>query len=548
MIIGDRYELDPTSRRAGGMGEVWFGYDNRLDRRIAVKFIRIDRQPDGRPDDELTKRFVRESRITARLEHPGVPSVYDCGSHNGDLYLVMQLIDGCPVSSLLDEAEVPVAWAVAIAAQVCAVLAVAHANSLVHRDLKPGNLMLCPDGTVKVLDFGIAAALGSNAATKLTGTGVVVGTPAYMAPEQAMNAATSQQSDLYSLGVVLDEMLAGDNQFAGPTALASMRNHTDVTPRPLRTRRRDVPEGLERLVLRLLAKSPDRRPPTAGVVYERLMDFCRDLPPFPGYVNLGSPHPVRMYASVVGRIGSDTSTAGRIASDAPAVRTVSDGVPAGRIPSGVSAAARPPADPVRPTPSRLAGGHRATDAEAIERNDIALARKDAAALKAESRFAQAADVLAEAVEPAARAFGPQNPRVIDLRIELADVLFLGGNYRRAAPEFRRLVADLTERNGAEHDLVLRCRLMEANCHAAVGETDLALAQLGELLDDEKRFGVDEDRILELRRQIGLLELGSGRRSRAKATLSDLLPDLERRYGSGHLTVGKVREILENLDD
>ncbi|WP_344745965.1 serine/threonine-protein kinase [Streptosporangium vulgare] len=208
------------SRRAGGMGEVWFGYDKRLDRPVAVKFIRIDRQADGRPDDELTKRFVRESRITARLEHPGVPTVYDCGSHGDDLYLVMQLINGCPVSSLLDETEVPVAWAVAIAAQVCSVLAVAHAGSLVHRDLKPGNLMLCPDGTVKVLDFGIAAALGPNVATKLTGTGVVVCTPAYMAPEQAMNGVTSRRSDLYSLGVVLDEMLAGDNQFAGPTALA----------------------------------------------------------------------------------------------------------------------------------------------------------------------------------------------------------------------------------------------------------------------------------------------------------------------------------------
>lgn len=175
------------------MGEVWFGYDKRLDRPVAVKFIRIDRQTDGRPDDELTKRFVRESRITARLEHPGVPVVYDCGSHGEELYLVMQLVNGCPVSSLLDETEVPVAWAVAIAAQVCSVLAVAHANSLVHRDLKPSNLMLCPDGTVKVLDFGIVAALGSNAVTKLTATGIVVGSPDYMAPEQAMGEATSRR-------------------------------------------------------------------------------------------------------------------------------------------------------------------------------------------------------------------------------------------------------------------------------------------------------------------------------------------------------------------
>ncbi|WP_440065981.1 protein kinase domain-containing protein [Streptosporangium sp. OZ121] len=516
------------SRRAGGMGEVWFGYDKRLDRPVAVKFIRVDRQANGRPDDELTKRFVRESRITARLEHPGVPTVYDCGSHGDELYLVMQLVHGCPVSSLLDETELPIAWAVAIAAQVCSVLAVAHANSLVHRDLKPGNLMFCPDGTVKVLDFGIAAAFGSTSATRLTGTGIVVGSPNYMAPEQAMGEATSQRSDLYSLGVVLDEMLAGSNQFAGPTALAAMRKHTDVPPQPLRDRRRDVPEGLERLVLWLLAKAPEQRPPSADVVYRRLMDFCRHLPPFPGYVNLGSPHPVRMYAAVVGRIDSEPPVAGSAGFDAPTVD-------------------RPQTGKARPEPLRGGEVRRGDDLVPAGRSDVAFARKDAAALKAESRFTQAAEVLAEAMEPAVHALGPKDSMVIDLRIELADALFLGGDYRRAAPEFSGLAADLAEREGPEHDLVLRCRLMEANCHAAIGETNLALAQLTGLLDDERRFGVDEERILELRRQIGLLELGSGRRSRAKATLSDLLRDLEHKYGPRHPAVDKVREILESLD-
>ncbi|MFD0883779.1 protein kinase [Streptosporangium algeriense] len=515
-VIAERYELDPLSRRSGGMGEVWFGYDKKLDRPVAVKFVRVDRQSDVA--DELTKRFVRESRITARLEHPGVPAVYDCGSHGDDLYLVMQLVDGCPVSSVLDETEVPVAWAVAIAAQACSVLAVAHARSLVHRDLKPANLMLCPDGTVKVLDFGIAAAFAPNLATRLTRTGVVVGTPDYMAPEQAVNGTTTAQSDLYSLGVVLDELLAGDNQFAGATALASMRNHAEVAPRPLRARRREVPEGLERLVLWLLAKSPGDRPATAGVVYERLMDFCRDLPPFPGYVDLGSPHPVRMYAAVVGRGGLGApGTSGRR--------------------SG----------PERHVSARQSEGPHRVGLETVGRKDINLVRWDAKALKAQSRFAQAADVLADAVGSAGRAFGARDPEVVDLRIELADALFLGGDYRRAAPEFRGLAADLAEREGPGHDLVLRCRLMEANCHAAIGETSRALAQMGALLEDERRFGVDEERTLELRRQIGLLELGSGDRTRAKATLGALLPDLERRYGSGHPTVGKVREILESLN-
>ncbi|MFI6454009.1 protein kinase [Streptosporangium amethystogenes] len=513
-IIGARYELDPLSRRSGGMGEVWFGYDKRLDRPIAIKFIRADKLPDGRSDEELTRRFVRESRITARLEHPGVPTVYDCGSHGDDLYLVMQLVNGASVSALLDETEVPVGWAAAIAAQVCSVLAVAHANSLVHRDLKPANLMLCSDGTVKVLDFGIAAVRAGAETTRLTRTGEVLGTPAYMAPEQATTGVAGPQSDLYSLGVILDEMLAGENQFAAPTALAAMRNHTDVPPRPLRARRQGIPEGLERLVLWLLAKSPEKRPATAEVVYERLLDFCRELPPFPGYVNLDVPHPVRMYAAVVGRVA----------------------------PLGANRNRRP-ADPVRPPRIRLAG-----ESAHINRDDFERARRDARKLKVESRFTQAADVLAEVMRPAEGSFGSASSEVVDLRIELAEALFLGGDYRRAAPEFHRLAADVAKVEGPGNNLALRCRLMEANCHAAVGEMSLALKQFRELLADERRFGANEERIFELRRQIGLVELGSGNRAQARRTLEDLLGDLERRYGPQHAEAGKVRAILEGLDD
>ncbi|MEV4833392.1 protein kinase [Nonomuraea sp. NPDC049486] len=496
------------------MGEVWFGYDKRLDRPVAIKFIRVDRLSGGAPDSELTKRFVRESRTTARLEHPGVPAVYDCGTEGDNLYLVMQLVKGSPVSYLLDEVEqVPIGWAAAIAAQVCSVLAVAHAESLVHRDLKPANLMLCQDGTVKVLDFGVAAAL-SPTATRLTATGIVVGTAEYMAPEQAMSGTASPQTDLYSLGVILRELLTGTNQFAGETPLASMRRHVDDAPRPLRALRADVPEELERLVLWLLAKNPSQRPPNAVVAYERLLPFCRDLPPLPGFVEGDASHPVLMYAAVVGRIAtSREKTPLEEVTQLTATAPASSSVPQRR-----------------------------------PQEKMARARKDIGALKAESRFKQAAEVLSDAVEAAVHSLGPEHEEALQLRVELADVLFLGGDYRRAASEFERLVADLMQRKGPDDDHVLRLRLMEANCHAALGDTALALTQLRLLLEDEERFGVDEEHLLELRRRIGLLELGSGDRTRASRTLRDLLPDLERRYGSRHPNVGKVREILGELSD
>ncbi|WP_405084912.1 protein kinase domain-containing protein [Microbispora sp. NBC_01389] len=546
-IIGGRYELDLNSRRRGGMGEVWFGYDKRLDRPIAIKFIRVDRLADGRPDDELTRRFVRESRITASLEHPGVPAVYDCGTDGDDLYLVMQLVRGAPLNDLLDEVEeLPVGWAAAVAAQVCSVLAVAHASSLVHRDLKPANLMLCPDGTVKVLDFGVAAAL-SPSSTRLTVTGVVVGTAEYMAPEQTMSGTTSPQTDLYALGVILHELLAGRNQFAAETPLASMRRHVDEPPVPVRTLRRDVPEGLERLILWLLAKKPEDRPSGAALVYERLLPFCRDLPPLPGFVDGGAAQPVRMYAAVVGRVATPPNVTGNAATNA--TRQVTGNAVTGNAVTGNAVHGPVATGSVAPAYGHAAqatasqgsvsrdAGHRRSGGQSMAR-----VRRDAGALKGESRYRQAADLLAEAVQ----SVEPEGDEGLELRIELADVLFLGGDYRRAAPEFRRLAADLAERRGEDDHMVLRFRLMEANCHAALGDTALALEQMRLLLRDERRLRVDEDRILELRRRIGLLELGAGERVRAGQTLGDLLPDLERRYGAAHPTVGKVRELLDGL--
>ncbi|KAA2267032.1 serine/threonine protein kinase [Solihabitans fulvus] len=295
MLIADRYELDELPLGRGGMGTVHGGHDKHLDRRVAVKFLQLP----GGPDDELERRFIREARILARLEHSGAPTLYDFGMHDQRLFQVMQFIDGVTVADLVGEhGPLPVPWAAAIAAQACAVLAAAHELSICHRDLKPTNLMLCPDGSVKVLDFGLAMLRESDVA-QFTRAGQILGTPAYMAPEQIQRGIAGPRSDLYALGCVLHEMVTGRQLFTGPTAYA-------VFDKQVRQRPPSVPGApaeLDRLIQELLAKEPADRPADANSLYTRLVPFALDLPMLPGFLSSPSvPSPVRMYARIVGQV------------------------------------------------------------------------------------------------------------------------------------------------------------------------------------------------------------------------------------------------------
>lgn len=507
-LINGRYELEDLPIARGGMGEVWVGRDVKLEREVAVKFIRF---PDGQPDKELVRRFVRESRITARLEHAGVPSVYDVGTHDNRPFLVMQRIRGISVSDLIaEQGPLPIGWAAAIAAQVCAVLSVAHQASLVHRDLKPGNLMLDPDGCVKVLDFGLAVALDRADVSQITSSGQTLGTPAYMAPEQILARMSGPHSDLYALGCTLHEMLSGVRVFTASTAYAVMSMQVDEPPPPVRGLRPDTPVDLEKLVLSLLEKKPEDRPASAAAVYRRLLPFATELGPLPGALNPPStPSPTRMYAAVLERVFADE----------PRVE-------------------RPPA-PSKPRAVR--------DAPKISRADMDRARHEASQLIQQSRYSQAAEVLSAVVEPASRILGGADDDLASLRLELANVLFEGGDYRRAAPAYRQLASDFTMRHGSDAEVVLRCRLQEATCHALVGETTRALRQLEELLRDERRaFGDDDPRTLELRRQIGLLQLGAGQRRAAEETLRQLEADLARVHGPAHPAVTAITDVLTGL--
>lgn len=318
-LLGGRYELIAPLGR-GGMGQVWEAVDRQLERRIAVKLLTneaIARWPDpGR----LVRRFVQEAALTAGLQHPGVPAVHDAGSSDDGLFLVMELVDGCTVADLVaEQGPLPVPWAAAIAAQVCSVLAVAHGRSLVHRDIKPQNLMVTPDATVKVLDFGVATVLDAAGIVRITRTGEIVGTPAYMAPEQLRNERATPRTDLYALGCVVYEMLAGEPVFTATSPHALGYKHLEEEPAPLY--RADVPPVLEELVRRLLAKDPRQRPADARETYERLLAFVQSAHPLgeivPGAAGATGMH---LHARVLTRLaGADrgASQAGPVPPSGP---------------------------------------------------------------------------------------------------------------------------------------------------------------------------------------------------------------------------------------
>ncbi|WP_396454133.1 serine/threonine-protein kinase [Actinomadura sp.] len=272
--IAGRYRVTSPIGR-GGMGEVWTGTDLRLNRPVAIKLI-------GVPDDdrELRRRFHREARITARLTHPGVPAVYDFGQDE-DLFLIMEWLPGDSVGKLLDEhGSLPASWAAFIGAQACAVLAAAHSVDLIHRDVKPENLMLCPDGAVKLIDFGLATSTGGEF-SRITQTGQVPGTARYMAPELLRGEEASRASDLYAVGCLLYELLAGSRPFESQHIVEEITRSQSEPPPPLP----DVPAELAALVDELLSKAPETRPSDALEVYARLRPWIRDVAPIPGWTS-----------------------------------------------------------------------------------------------------------------------------------------------------------------------------------------------------------------------------------------------------------------------
>jgi len=262
-VLGGRYVLGEVLG-TGGMAAVWRARDEVLGRDVAVKIL----SPQYAADPGFLARFDREARHAARLSHPRLVTVFDCGVDGTTPFIVMELVTGRTLRQVLDEAGMlPAGEAVRVAAEVCEALEVAHAAGLVHRDIKPANIVLA-GGQVKVLDFGIARAEG---ATRVTGTVGVLGTAAYLSPEQASGRPAGPQADLYSLGCVLFEMLTGAPPFSADSAVGLAYRQVHDDPGPPSVRRPGLPRRLDQVTAQLLAKDPAARPPSAAAARAGLL-------------------------------------------------------------------------------------------------------------------------------------------------------------------------------------------------------------------------------------------------------------------------------------
>jgi serine/threonine protein kinase len=262
-ILDGRYQLDYRIA-SGGMGEVWAGTDITLNRPIAIKMLST--QHAG--DEQFRARFRAEARYAASLSHPNITRVFNYGENSplGGPYLIMELVNGEPLSAILERVgRLSPYNTMDVVAQAARALDIAHQSGIVHRDIKPGNLLIMGDGTTKITDFGIAKAREWGD-PQLTATGIVMGTAMYVSPEQATGALVTGSSDIYSLGVVAYECLAGEPPFIAeqPLAIAIMHKHDPVPPLPA-----DVPRQVSDLVMAMLAKSPEDRPESALHVADR---------------------------------------------------------------------------------------------------------------------------------------------------------------------------------------------------------------------------------------------------------------------------------------
>jgi serine/threonine protein kinase len=517
-LLAGRYRVEGLLGR-GGMSEVYHGYDERLDRRVAIKVLRppasVPAQPDSPEGVEILdalerdrQRFLREVRVTARLEHPGIPAVYDTGAETpadgggSRLWLVMQLLRGSTLEALLNQADYSspssapsVAWAAAIAAQIAAVLTEVHRVDIVHRDIKPSNVMVTDGGLVKVLDFGIAILRGAGPLPRLTQVDSTVGTPAYMSPEQWLGQVVSAASDVYSLGCVLFELLTGAVPFSETPDLSLRSQHLTRVPPSARVRRADVPAQLDALVSSMLMKDPTARP-TAAEVYAALLPLTTTGPgpadqqdptrpfrwpllaPTASRLAPAGPHSLDKLTDEEAALLLDNAGA-FLDSDRPleAINLLDDGV------------------------------ERAVHDPALQRR---LQHLLGAALFSTGEYTRAASVLDAAGRDYRRHFPPDHPDVLDCAYHAGYAYAEIGQPGKALPQLRFFVLNASVpasavARGGKASKILETRFVIAQLLAADGHPDEALAELRSVRPLlAEAFGLDSTQVRNLDEQAARL--------------------------------------------
>ncbi|MFF0560043.1 tetratricopeptide repeat protein [Streptomyces sp. NPDC004266] len=601
-LIQGRYRLHEVIGR-GGMGEVWRATDEALGRGVAVKCLKpLGPQQDPQVLTVVRERFRREARVAAALQHRGITVVHDFGEYDGVLFLVMELLEGRNLSQLLvsnDQHPLPVEDVVEIADQVADALAYTHRMGIVHRDLKPANIMRLRDGTVKICDFGIAR-LGADMGftSKLTGTGIAMGTPHYMSPEQIGGGEIDHRSDLYSLGCVLYELATGAPPFDLGDSWAILIGHRDTVPSPPRARRAELPDYFDRIVVDLLAKVPEERPADAGDLRRRIVSGRFTPAPFPSPaeapalpalpVTVPMPVPPAEEAAPAPAWARAMTGGHRPAAVAGARPAAHD--PAAAVLTTEWTTAAPGGTP-RPAPAPsaelvavLAGRFRAgmglgrlgrwDEAESVHRSvardraralgedhpDTLTSRYEVGfALARLDRPADALRVFGEVAEARARVLGDDHPDTLAARQERAYALGRLGRHPEAYEAYAEVLAARERTVGPDHPDTLRCRHNMAFTLGRLGRLEESYRTAHEVAEARARLlGETHPDTLVTRHEVAytLTRLGRGQealvqyRAVAAARAAALGPDhpdtLAARYETG-VCLGRLGQAADALD-
>ncbi|MCX5252485.1 tetratricopeptide repeat protein [Streptomyces sp. NBC_00201] len=531
-LIQGRYRLLDLIGR-GGMGEVWRARDESLGRHVAVKCLK----PLGPHHDQsftrvLRERFRREARVAAALQHRGITVVHDFGESDGILYLVMELLEGRNLSQLLEDNKqhpLPVGDVVEIADQVSAALAYTHQQSIVHRDLKPANIMRLTDGTVKICDFGIAR-LGADIGftSRLTGTGIAMGTPHYMSPEQIGGSEVDQRSDLYSLGCVLYEIATGAPPFDLDDAWAILVGHRDTPPQPPRSRRAELPEYLEKIILDLLAKLPEQRPHDARELSRRI-SMGRTTPAYVPTVVTPRPtlrppepaptHEVRLPSWTRGMTTGHKATGAGLSTTPP---DAGAGLTGEWIPRSAGGRAEEPSSDQPPAPSpektaALSGRHNA---------GLSLGRL--------GRWAEAGEVHHAVAAERTHLLGPDHPDTLASRYEVAFTLSRTGRAADALQEYKHVAAARTRALGADHPDTLAARQEMAYVLGQLGRHfDAHQVYMSVLAARERGMGPDHPDTLRCRHNLAFNLSRLGRLEDSYRMACDVATARARVLGADH---------------